>query len=49
MFWRSRDKEEDAGAVIDRWEKIKRRKVRGEDDTTKLFKVTSQIPATLRG
>ena len=50
VFGDPRDKEEDAGAVIDRWEKIKaeEKKARGEDDTTKLFKnLPPQIPATL--
>ena len=44
------DKEEDADAVIDRWEKIKaeEKKARGEDDTNKLFKeLPPQLPATL--
>ena len=44
------DKEEDADAVVDRWEKIKaeEKKARGEDDTNKLFKeLPPQLPATL--
>ena len=44
------DKEEDADAVIDRWEKIKaeEKKARGEVDTNKLFKeLPPQLPATL--
>ena len=50
VFGDPKDKEENADAVIDRWEKIKaeEKKNRGEDNASQLFKdLPPQIPATL--
>ncbi len=50
VFGDSHDKEKDANAVVDRWERIKaeEKKARGEDDPNQLFKdLPPQLPATL--
>jgi XTP/dITP diphosphohydrolase/tetrapyrrole methylase family protein/MazG family protein len=50
VFGDPRDKEEDADAVIDRWEKIKaeERKAKGLDESKTLFKeLPPQLPSTL--